>query len=288
MFRVIHAAEMALAGEPLIELSDIEAQWSAPGLALDTDVIVVESEGRVVGWAQVEHERAEADVDPQHRSRGIGTALVEWTERWALDRAEDSGKTGDVAVGQTLLRGQPGIDELFAGRGYVATYDSWVLRMPPDRDIECAGPPPGVTIRPFHADEASAVYRVVEDAFNEWEGRRSRTFEEWRSGTLDHPDSRQELLLVAVRDHQVVGVCIGMDYPTEGWADQIAVVRDARGQGIARAMLADLFARFRERGQHRLGLNTDSRTGALGLYLDLGMEVEHTFTHWRRVIRNAG
>jgi mycothiol synthase len=156
--------------------------------------------------------------------------------------------------------------------------------MPPGRDIDHAGPPAGVRIRPFHDDEAHAVYRVVEDAFNEWEGRQPRTFDEWRSRTLDHPDFRPELLLVAVRDdEQVIGACVGMDYATEGWADQIAVVRDARGQGIARAMLAELFGRFRARGQHQLGLNTDSRTGALDLYLDLGMEVEHTFTHWRRV-----
>ena len=282
---VIHAGELAAAGEVLIELSDIEADWAAPGLTLETDVIVVETAGEVVAWAQVELQRAHADVHPDHRSRGVGLALVEWTERWALDRADASPGNDVVAVGQTLLRGQPGIDELFEGCGYSPTYDSWVLRLPVGAEIDDPGPPPGVRIRPYEPGEEQAVYRVIEDAFNEWPGRHPRTFDEWRSGSLDHPDFRPELLFVAARDEEVIGACVGMDYPSEGWADQIAVRPTERGQGLARAMLAELFRTFRSRGQHRLGLNTDSRTGALGLYLELGMEVEHTFTHWRRVLR---
>lgn len=287
VLEVIHAAELATVGEVLIELSDIEAEWAAPGLTLDTDVIVVEAGGEIVAWAQVELDRAEADVHPDHRSHGVGRALVEWTERWALDRGDASATTDEVAVGQTLPGGQPGIDGLFAERGYSPTYDSWVLRLPVGGEIDDPGPPPGVQIRPFEPGEAPSVYRVIEDAFNEWPGRHPRTFEEWRSGSLDHPDFRPELLFVAVRGDEVIGACVGMDYSSEGWADQIAVRPDERGKGLARAMLAELFRTFRSRGQQRLGLNTDSRTGALGLYLELGMEVEHTFTHWRRVLRPA-
>ena len=73
-----------------------------------------------------------------------------------------------------------------------------------------------------------------------------------------------------------------MQYPEEGWADQIAVVPAYRGRGLARAMLAKLFSEFRARGETSLGLNTDSRTGTLGLYLDLGMVVTQTFTRWSR------
>jgi hypothetical protein len=47
-------------------------------------------------------------------------------------------------------------------------------------------------------------------------------------------------------------------------------------------MLAKLFSEFHARGETNLGLNTDSRTGALDLYLDLGMVVTQTFTRWSR------
>jgi ribosomal protein S18 acetylase RimI-like enzyme len=60
----------------------------------------------------------------------------------------------------------------------------------------------------------------------------------------------------------------------------VAVVPELRGRGLARSMLAVLFDELRARGERRMGLNTDSRTGALGLYLELGMVVTHTFRHW--------
>jgi len=58
-----------------------------------------------------------------------------------------------------------------------------------------------------------------------------------------------------------------------GWIDQLAVRRDRRGEGLARALLNAAFAEFRARGFPSARLSTDSRTGALGLYLHVGMTV---------------
>ena len=44
-------------------------------------------------------------------------------------------------------------------------------------------------------------------------------------------------------------------------------------KGLARALLADSFAEARQHGATRSELTTDSRTGALGLYEKVGMEV---------------
>ena len=61
--------------------------------------------------------------------------------------------------------------------------------------------------------------------------------------------------------------------------EQLAVERSHRGQGLAQALLADAFAQAREHGATRSELSTDSRTGALDLYLKLGMEVTQLWTH---------
>ena len=60
---------------------------------------------------------------------------------------------------------------------------------------------------------------------------------------------------------------------------QLAVDRAHRGTGLAQALLADAFGRAREHGATRSELSTDSRTGALDLYLKVGMEVTQTWTH---------
>ena len=61
--------------------------------------------------------------------------------------------------------------------------------------------------------------------------------------------------------------------PTEAFIGQLAVRRDQRRRGLAQALLVDAFALGREHGATRSALSTDSRTGALGLYQKVGMEV---------------
>jgi GNAT superfamily N-acetyltransferase len=279
VFELIEQADLIDVGERMVDLSDIETDWASSERVIADDVLLVESEGSLVAWAQVNGERADADVRPGHRGRGIGLALVEWTEGIALERADGS---GDVLIGQTLIEDLPGTRELFVDRGYEKRWDSWVLRLPSEAALNTPEVGDGITIRPARPDDDHAAYVVVENAFNEWDDRTQRTFEQWSSGTIGRTDFDRTLLLVATDGDEVVGVCFGVRYPDEGWADQIAVAPDYRGRGLGRAMLANLFAEFRARGETNLGLNTDSRTGALDLYLDLGMVVTQTFTRWSR------
>ena len=58
-----------------------------------------------------------------------------------------------------------------------------------------------------------------------------------------------------------------------GFVAKVAVRRDRRGRGLARALLMDGFAAARAHGATRSELSTDSRTGALDLYLGIGMEI---------------
>jgi GNAT superfamily N-acetyltransferase len=67
--------------------------------------------------------------------------------------------------------------------------------------------------------------------------------------------------------------------PETGFVQSIGVRRDRRGLGLARALLADAFGNAREAGATRSELNTDTRTGALGLYEHVGMRVRATWLH---------
>src|SRR4029079_9314399 len=52
-------------------------------------VIAVDDAGGMVAWAKFVHVGAEADVHPDHLGRGIGPALIAWTE----EQARASGRT---------------------------------------------------------------------------------------------------------------------------------------------------------------------------------------------------
>ena len=92
-----------------------------------------------------------------------------------------------------------------------------------------------------------------------------------------------QLRAVVDPDGVTVAACVAQLANAFGYVSHLAVRRDQRGLGLARALLADAFANAREHGATRFELSTDSRTGALGLYHRVGMEVTQTWVH--RAIR---
>ena len=83
----------------------------------------------------------------------------------------------------------------------------------------------------------------------------------------------------------VVGASVVQMGPDTGYIARLAVRRDRRGLGLARALLVDSFAAARAHGATRSELSTDSRTGALGLYEKVGMEVTSTWVHLATPVR---
>ena len=190
-----------------------------------------------------------------------------------------------MRVGQTVISTNAEAISLFQDHGYSVRHTSWVLRLPDDVTVDPRLLPNGFEVRPFDpAKEEYAVYQIVEDAFNEWPTRVPSTFEEWQSGVTGRADFDPSLLLVAISRGDIVGVACGIPYEDEGWVQQLAVRRDQRGRGIAKELLRSLSDEFRGRGFPSVGLSTDSRTGALDLYLGLGMVVRDTYLHYSKLL----
>ena len=279
---LLGASEEFDAGEPSVTVEDVESEWMLPGFDPAVDVLLVFDRDRVVASAEVPGWRAEATVHPDARGRGIGTAILRWIERRALERAEAG---TEVRVGQTVVDTSVDAISLFVRHGYTPRHTSWVLRLPDDVTIEHPPLRRGVVIRPFDpGSEEEQVYRVVEDAFNEWPTREPSTFAEWQSGVTGRSDFDPTLLFVAAVNDEVTGVSFGIEYEDEGWVQQLAVRRDHRNQGIAKALLRTTFDEFRRRGSPAVGVSTDSRTGALDLYLDVGMVVRASYTHYSKIL----
>lgn len=282
---VTRAAEMVDAGEAIVILEDVAADWRRPGFDPALDCLLVFDGQDLAAYAEVPGWRASAAVHPNYRGRGIGTALLGWIEHRALAR---SAPEREVRVGQTIPEQHTEAVELFRRHGYERRHTSWVLRLPEGRSIDHPPLPDDVKIRPFRAGkEDRAVFRVVEDAFNEWPGREPSTFETWQSEVTARADFDPSLLLVATHRNEVIGSAFGIPYPDEGWVEELAVRRDHRGKGIAKALLRESFEEFRRRGFPAVGLSTDSRTGALDLYLHVGMEVQATWIHYSKLLRPA-
>jgi GNAT superfamily N-acetyltransferase len=280
VFELVAACEIRDAGEAGIDFEDIESEWAKPSLDLATDTIAVfhDASGTLVAQGEVTYNtRADGCVHPDWRGRGIGTWLLRWSEDYARAR-------GASRIGQTVVDTATDAADLFERHGYTWLWTSWILR------IQFTNAPPnapqlpsGYTIRDFNPEtDGPAVHAVIDRAFLEWSEREPESFEDWEVKTIARQGFEPwHLPLVTAPDGAIVGAAFLIDSEgqTDGWVQQLAVAREHRGIGLGRALLDESFTRFYARGRRECELNTDSRTGALGLYEHVGMSVKSSYTH---------
>ena len=270
VYEVMARQEQEDVGTVEIEEADIVGDWQKPSFDVAESTMGVFDGDRLVAYAEVNRSgRGDAAVDPAYRRRGIGTALAAWMP--AL-----TGRIGGTVIGSPVPQGSPG-DRLLESLGWQVRWTSWVLRLPEGAQIPRRPLPDGYAIRSAGEDDHPAVHAVKEDAFLEWSERDRESLEDFLAGSVRRPGFEPWHLRVVTDDAgEIVGTALVQMYGEpveEAFVSFLAVRRDQRGQGLAQALLVDAFARGREHGAARSGLSTDSRTGALGLYEKVGMEV---------------
>ena len=265
VFEVMAAQEKHDIGSVEIEEADIIGDWQQPSFDITENDVGVFDGDRLVAYAEAATSlRCDAAVHPDYRGRGIGTALALWTQKVGRGR-------GWKEVGMPAPQGSPG-DRLMEALGYHVRHTSWVLQMPEGKEIEAQPIPEGYVVRAARPDEYPAVHDVIEDAFLEWSVRERTAFEDWEAKTVKRPGFEPDHLRVAVDpDGRVVGASVLSLSADCAYVSQLAVDKDQRHRGLARALLVDSFRVGREKGAPVSELSTDSRTGALGLYEKVGM-----------------
>jgi len=275
---LIAACEIADNGLAEVHPTDVEQSFDLAGDA--GGVIVVEAPDQLVAWATVANGRADADVHPRWRGRGIGSTLLAWSE-------ERASAAGTPEVRQVVTNADTAAHRLFEAAGYRVHHTSWILAI----ELEEAPPkvmaPPGIELRPYRPELAHAVYQVIEDAFNEWPGREPTEFDAWSGYVLGHASFALNLSRLAFDGDELVGAALCLDYSgeDEGWVQQLATKATHRHRGIGRALLQSVFAAYHATGRRQVGLSTDSRTGALTMYERVGMRVRRTYTSWAKDLR---
>lgn len=274
---VMAAQEQHDLGEVVIEEADIVADWQRPSYDVTQSSVGVFDGDTLVGYAEIAGgDRGDAAVHPDHRGRGIGTALAHWMQELAREHSKP-------IVGMPVPVGSPG-DRLLESLGYHVRWTSWVLELPDGATIAERPLPEGYAVREATQDDYRDVWTVTEDAFLEWSERERQSSEDWRARVVLRPGFQPwNLRVVTDPAGEVVAIAYIVLFngngTTEGYVDQVATRADQRGRGLAQVLLADAFAAARAHGAARSALSTDSRTGALGLYEKVGMKVASTWVN---------
>lgn len=269
----------------------------------------------VVGLEITRHEnfhlaRVDLRVLPELRRRGVGTALVEASERIAAA----AGRTEMAGEDETPLRADyESSAEAFARRlGFTAVQR--MVRRRIDLPLtdghaealrrDARATPPGYTLVTFgnhwpdeHLDDRCELGRRMstdipmgEQELDEqvWDAARVRALEASLTA-----QNRDKVTTVARHDAsgRLVGfteVAIPLGAPESAWQHDTLVMREHRGHGLGFAMkLANLFAVHQQHPKVRRinTWNAEENGPMIAVNQDLGFQVEAHSTDWHRPIR---
>lgn len=230
-------------------------------------------------------------VLPTWRRRGIGRALLRWTERRAAEVARVDGRPPARALSSWPDQDQVGATALYAAEGYrIVRYGFQMLRDLAD-PIPDAPLPDGLEIRPVEPDQHRRIWDADSEAFLDHWGATVRTdadFESW----FATPELDTSLWRVAWDGDEVAGSVTPFIWTDEnealglrrGWLEHVSVRRPWRKRGLASALIADSLRALRAAGMTEAALGTDAEnvSGAVRLYESLGFRRHRTAVSYRK------
>ena len=256
---------------PNFQLGDCD-----PAIHLDRHSLVVEADGRAVGYARMFREKGTRLwtliwLEPSWRGQGIERQLIE--RLWAAAASFDE-PAFDVGVRPSQPSYASAVQEL--GLAPVRTW--WTMRIDLRGELPAPALPPGVALRPFVAGQDEVMLTgMVNDVFSEHWGEGEHT-PEAIGAELAQPTFTADLLLFAEKDDQVIGYVWSWVEPQRiatgdacAYIGDLGVRKAHRGQGLGRALLLRALHDVRSRGMGAAELDVDGpNADAKHLYESVG------------------
>ncbi len=298
-------------GFPGADSENVSAEVTGRGARTRTHLMMRDEEGKARAWVTC-HDRAAGrvlvgvTVDPDlvdemadvAAARCYAVALrfaTRITDSRAVQSHMDSGAFAEDERQQRWLR----------DAGFDLVRHWWQMSRPVEPS-EAAAPTlrQGVVVRRVRRDDAGGmpqerdlrdVHDVLEASFADHFNSYRETFDEFVGRLREDPAHRWDHWWIATVDGKPAGALVGVPStgrvdsdgqpaPDGSYVEYIGVSRNARGRGVAKALLHTVIADTAERGRDRVGLevDADSPTGADGLYTSMGWATKYVTQSWHK------
>ena len=264
-------------GDRLVDAEEIRSWFRNTELRPEW-LQVLEQDGRVVGYGDIQVEEDEVVLDMA--APGYWAAFFDWAEHEAASR-----RIARVRVNFPLGHE---LTDLATSRGYRLWRSSFTMEAPLDDGVTPVLPP-GIRLGRYRPDtDTELLIAALNDAFAAdpmWHTVTPSNFREYYLGARAFDPS---LWFLAWDGADLAGFTLayserGGDRAL-GWIGTLGVRPQWRRAGLGEALLRAAFAALRARGLERVGLGVDTSnaTGALRLYERVGMTAVRQADNWIR------
>jgi GNAT superfamily N-acetyltransferase len=292
---LITASRAAYGDHEVATAEDVLDDWQGVDLAQEA-IVVTAPDGRIVGNTDVYNRRnmrvsVYGNVHPAEQGRGIGTFLVNWGEAFARERISMAPEGAKVAVEHFLDRQNAPARALMEALGYPYTRTVYVMAITLEEPPPAPVWPEGARGRALvPGRDEYATWSAVETALRDLLERPPGSYERWLAMTeSERLEPNLWRLAEDQRDGAIVGTALGKRFSGGGWVGGVGVRRDWRGNGLALALLRDLFGVFSANGVREVSLSVDadSPSSAPSLYTRAGMRVTKNIGIYRKTLREG-
>ena len=221
-------------------------------------------------------------VHPEHRGRGIGSALFDRIEERA---AEQLAGANAPRFRHSISGSDSAAVAMVTARGLRPIRHYWHMQINLDGPVEPGPAPDGIEIARIEpAGDLRTVHAILAAAFVGDPGDHPEPIDRWLEEHASNPSYDPTLWLLARDGNVPIAALTASADDDTGWVDWLAVLASHRGRGIGAALLRRSFATFAARGLRRVLVNVDAEnvTGATAVYERVGMRVVNRWELWER------
>ena len=275
-------------------LEDLQSDFVDPWFTPETDSrIAVSSDGVVAAYVRLmanpqPEGAARAYMDdyfhPAHCNRGLEEPLLDWLEARSTRRLCEiaAANPGHQPLIMRLGCWDTEHDSIarFERRGFQPVRHFYRMRRDLRDPIPDGPLPAGLTLLTYAPELDERIRRACNESFRDSWGFEPFSPRDWQASFVQHSTFRPDLSFAILDGDEVAAFSMnrfdaaaaGRTGFRAGWIGSLGTLRAWRQHGLASALLVKSMRAFQAAGLEYavLGVDTESPTGALGLYQSLG------------------
>ncbi len=285
------------AREAIPTADDVANTFPLPGVIDNPNLLLVEHEAQVIGYAHVWWRWTEVGgthvylhlgyVLPTWRGRGIGRAMVQWAHHRIREIAVQENAADDAQFATNVSSTEHDADSLMQHFGYTAVRRMADMVLEPIPALVCPDLPTDLVFRALESEHYRPIYDAWKDALSDfWTStpESDADYQEFLAEYIHTGHFASNLWQVAWLNDTVVGVIIAYVMPHGGIIDQVTVRRAWHRRGVGRALFTRALNALHQQDIDHVRLYTDAANehGARGFYEQFGFHEAKQHIFYRK------